>query len=213
MWAGCSFRCPADRTSIQPHPNSRMFWCQGQDSNLRSPSGQRFYRPSVLATHPPWPGAPACRSRQIGWLPWRLHQVKRAPPLLVTSWTGVGAREGNRTPNLPITNRLRCRCATRASAPASAKQKHAPELGAAPVSIGKRNRPRQSMTVDCLTRLSRYSYTRARTLNGGMVGRSNHRGQRIVRVRPQALYEARSAGWHPRRSTPAGALREAERPA
>src|SRR5688572_11152117 len=29
-------------------------WCQGQDSNLRSPSGQRFYRPSVLATHPPW---------------------------------------------------------------------------------------------------------------------------------------------------------------
>src|SRR5688572_19193870 len=36
--------------------NHRTFivWCQGQDSNLRSPSGQRFYRPSVLATHPPW---------------------------------------------------------------------------------------------------------------------------------------------------------------
>jgi hypothetical protein len=38
-----------------PIPNSYL-WCQGQDSNLRSPSGQRFYRPSVLAAHPPWRG-------------------------------------------------------------------------------------------------------------------------------------------------------------
>ena len=37
-----------------PAPVMHWFWCQGQDSNLRSPSGQRFYRPSVLATHPPW---------------------------------------------------------------------------------------------------------------------------------------------------------------
>src|SRR6266550_598309 len=36
------------------HDRAFFFWCQGQDSNLRSPSGQRFYRPSVLATHPPW---------------------------------------------------------------------------------------------------------------------------------------------------------------
>src|SRR3990167_6798298 len=45
-----------DSDSISAHPNHRTFllWCQGQDSNLRSPSGQRFYRPSVLATHPPW---------------------------------------------------------------------------------------------------------------------------------------------------------------
>ena len=42
--------------SIICSPYDRTFscWCQGQDSNLRSPSGQRFYRPSVLATHPPW---------------------------------------------------------------------------------------------------------------------------------------------------------------
>src|SRR3989337_2734724 len=31
--------------------NSR--WWRGQDSNLRSPSGQRFYRPLVLAAHAP----------------------------------------------------------------------------------------------------------------------------------------------------------------
>src|ERR1051325_9500922 len=42
--------------SLNASLNHRTFgvWCQGQDSNLRSPSGQRFYRPSVLATHPPW---------------------------------------------------------------------------------------------------------------------------------------------------------------
>src|SRR3972149_6083550 len=39
--------------------NSR--WWRGQDSNLRSPSGQRFYRPLVLATHAPL--------RLSGWSP------------------------------------------------------------------------------------------------------------------------------------------------
>src|SRR4051812_39363388 len=50
MWAG------ATSLLIYASHNHRTFivWCQGQDSNLRSPSGQRFYRPSVLATHPPW---------------------------------------------------------------------------------------------------------------------------------------------------------------
>src|SRR3990170_1551303 len=32
-------------------------WCRGQDSNLRSPLGRRFYRPLVLATHPPRPSS------------------------------------------------------------------------------------------------------------------------------------------------------------
>jgi hypothetical protein len=59
MWADRSFRRPFPaRKGLRILPSSyhRTFsvWCQGQDSNLRSPSGQRFYRPSVLATHPPW---------------------------------------------------------------------------------------------------------------------------------------------------------------
>src|SRR5262245_51105151 len=85
--------------------NDRAFesWCQGQDSNLRSPSGQRFYRPSVLATHPPW--LARARGRSAG--------LRLFPKAGTARWAD-GARGGIRTLNLPITNRLRCRCATRA---------------------------------------------------------------------------------------------------
>src|SRR3990172_961335 len=70
------------RLFSRPNHRTFCFWCQGQDSNLRSPSGQRFYRPSVLATHPPWP--------------WPVLPQKDAE--------APGARGGIRTLNLPITN-------------------------------------------------------------------------------------------------------------
>src|SRR5688572_17489718 len=63
MWAEflfISYRCGGPIRQYFSSPYDRTFsgWCQGQDSNLRSPSGQRFYRPSVLATHPPWLESP-----------------------------------------------------------------------------------------------------------------------------------------------------------
>src|SRR3989304_1105558 len=45
-----------------------------------------------------------------------------------------------------------------------------------------------------------------------MVGRGHHRGERIVRVRPQALHEARAAGRHPSRGAAPRALRETKPP-
>src|SRR6266487_3864381 len=87
-----------------PAPVKHWFWCQGQDSNLRSPSGQRFYRPSVLATHPPWPDTALARTGS-----YRLEVERRANgstpyiPFPVLPFRSDGARGGIRTPSLPIT--------------------------------------------------------------------------------------------------------------
>ena len=119
------------------HDRTFSLWCQGQDSNLRSPSGQRFYRPSVLATHPPWLKwlLPMCAAS--------LLRGKAADSRCLRLWfllrpvlpgvRRIGARGGIRTLNLPITNRLRCRCATRAEPASSCSGVHknkAPKVGA-----------------------------------------------------------------------------------
>ena len=77
-------------------------WWTGQDSNLRSPSERQIYSLVVLTTHPPVP----VQLRFILFLPTStkakssIHYVK--------------PERGLEPTNLPITNRLRCHCATRA---------------------------------------------------------------------------------------------------
>ncbi len=87
-------------------------WWRGQDSNLRSLLRQRFYRPPVLAAH---------------------------PPLRIAELEPEGGFEPT---NLPITSRLRYHCATRARFPSPVgpipfrhNKSRPPTIGA--LSIGK----------------------------------------------------------------------------
>src|SRR3989304_2130639 len=78
-------------------------WCRGQDSNLRSPSGRRFYRPLVLATHPPR-RCPGGRKLNALHLPQPRRQLP-TPVLLPPTWSPRG--DSN-----PPTYRLQVGCAT-----------------------------------------------------------------------------------------------------
>src|SRR5581483_10011706 len=111
MWAslGTWTSRPAGRRPFHSFVQVPVFrvWCQGQDSNLRSPLGQRFYRPSVLATHPPWRLLAGRRWKSVvgGWMdstPPLSDTLTPEPYLPLLSPKLSGAQGGIRTLNLPI---------------------------------------------------------------------------------------------------------------
>ena len=79
-------------------PAHYLHWCRGQDSNLRSRFRLRFYRPPVLATHPPRQQLQGSRGREQGLCSLSLVPM---PPV----WSPRG--DSN-----PLTYRLQVGCAT-----------------------------------------------------------------------------------------------------